>query len=607
MYTTKILVFLLFLVSFSLHGCKKDYSYQQVPLSIAESKKIKEHQLKVETWLKLIPLNGHFDITNLIQKNAYATNLYVTKFKFGKYGNSLLFVSNNGKFHVYGINSNLLANTYTGNVIVYDFQNLSKYNLTYKNSRLEKTYLFNKIDYGFNAYQNLYTTHITNTSSELIKPKSSDVNSSSSSNNILDGVRKFFCELFGGTWIYAPHALDFSEKYCAPGSDNEEQNAQSVISPTGGGSNDIGNLINLINNPSYFDINSGLWQSVLPTYIGGGNNGGNNIWSTTSMPVDAECVNPDQIRTLFFALNTKYNQQTTYTNVEGSVEEMLFEFENYKNQQQVLIPIIPWLIKAGANGTADAFLQALFIYLTEGDCPSFGAAFGHDKFSKTQVARSAAEGLIPWHTPGGKLGKAAFTAIGDIMANLINGKYGEHNYQAMGQDFMLGFFSDLAGGAVGELASKYAIPKIGKGLLNKFDIHYKTACSWLGGGIQQVNKTFSHASAYGGNITATKIMKGFADNKVVVIGRNMDDRVVPFAQKLSQELGFNVVTIKQWSGWNPNLTVEQNRAWLQQLKNEGYTFYDIGLDPRFTSGAATGTPDFTEGPFYSMELNEIFR
>lgn len=251
-------------------------------------------------------------------------------------------------------------------------------------------------------------------------------------------------------------------------------------------------------------------------------------------------------------------------------------------------------------------MQALFIYLTQDDCPSFGAAFGHDLFNKTQVARSTAEGLLFWRTPGGKLGRAAFTAVGDVMVNLIDGRYGADNYQLMGQDFMVGFFGDLAGGVVGELSSRYALPKIGKGLLNKFGVHYKTVARWLGGGLKQINKSFVHN---GQTITALRMMEGFSQDKVAVIGRNMNGRVNPFANKLSNELGIPVLT---WRGFNENLSdatnLANNRAWIKSLKEQGYTFYDIGLDPSYTSGQLTGgVPDFSEGPFYSMELDEIFR
>ena len=55
----------------------------------------------------------------------------------------------------------------------------------------------------------------------------------------------------------------------------------------------------------------------------------------------------------------------------------------------------------------------------------------------------------------------------------------------MGVDFMLGFFSDLAGGEIGELAAKYSLSKIGRGLMNKFGQHYKDVCRYLGGGFSQ--------------------------------------------------------------------------------------------------------------------------
>jgi hypothetical protein len=331
-----------------------------------------------------------------------------------------------------------------------------------------------------------------------------------------------------------------------------------------------------------------------------GNTGGNNNWqfAPNLSYIDVECADPYELRAQFSALNIYYSLNPAIVDF-GSLDETLEAFKGYKNQEQVLIPIIPMLIKAGANGAADAFLQALFIYLTEDDCPSFGAAFGHDKFSKAQVGRSAAEGLIPWRTPSGKLGRAGFSAVGDVLVNIVEGKYGEHNYQLMGQDFMLGFFSDLAGGAAGELASKYALTKIGKGLINKYGIHYKTATSWLGGGLQNINKTFNHTLSNGQtiSITSSKIMKGWDTQKIAVIGRSQDERVIPFAQKLSLELGINVHQIKEWSGWSSNLTIEENKNWIKKLKAEGYTIYDIGPDYRYGN-------DF--GNHYGMEHAEIF-
>lgn len=139
-------------------------------------------------------------------------------------------------------------------------------------------------------------------------------------------------------------------------------------------------------------------------------------------------------------------------------------------------------------------------------------------------------------------------------------------------------------------------------------LHYKDLCLKLGGGLQMISKTFTHASAHGGTITANRIMKGWSANKIAVIGRNMVDRVDPFANKLSNELGVPVLT---WKGFNNQLSdienIANNRAWIKSLKEQGYTFYDIGLDPKYTSGFANnGIPSFDSGPFYSMELEEIF-
>ncbi len=596
---------LLLIFGLTIQSCQKELSINKAEdfSNLSEGQLQKIHRSKVETWIKLMPIDGHIkNNTNILTKTINLNVQLVTRMQIGDKGSSLLFISTSKMFHVYGLNTKNLSGTHTGIVEIFDFQSLNKKGLRFSNGKLS-AFVNYPNESLFNAYQNKYNIDQYRTNKNFTTGTSVP-SLVGDGGGLLSIVRKFFCELFGGYWAGSVAENGGVNGTCFTAS-NGEGEPQLPQGETGGGGESWGVIYPNINNVDFFDFSSQMWNNIIAG-LNAGNTAYNWAITTPVSYIDPECDDPDKIRALFFTLNTKYNQQPAMPEF-GSLEETFDEFKSYKDQQQVAIPIIPWLLKAGANGAADALMQSLFIYLTEDDCPSFGAAFGHDKFSKTQVTRSAAEGLIPWRTPGGKLGRAAFTAIGDVMVNLIDGKYGSDNYQLMGQDFMLGFFSDLAGGAAGELASKYALPNIGKGLLNKFGIHYKTVASWLGGGLEEINKTFSHASAYGGTITATKTMKGFAENKVVVIGRNMDSRVVPFAQNLSQELGFNVVTIKQWSSWSQNLTVEQNNDWIQLMKNEGYTFYDIGLDPRYTSGAATGTPDLSEGAFYSMELNEIFR
>ena len=93
------------------------------------------------------------------------------------------------------------------------------------------------------------------------------------------------------------------------------------------------------------------------------------------------------------------------------------------------------------------------------------------------------------------------------------------------------------------------------------------------------------------------MMKGWNANKIAVIGRNMEDRVKPFAQKLEHEMGIPVHHIQQWEGWSPNLSLEENRNWVKLLKEQGYTIYDVGVDPAY--------PPENE-IFYGMEVLEIF-
>ncbi|MDT3701333.1 MAG: RHS repeat-associated core domain-containing protein, partial [Thermincola sp.] len=126
------------------------------------------------------------------------------------------------------------------------------------------------------------------------------------------------------------------------------------------------------------------------------------------------------------------------------------------------IPIIPLLVKAGANGAADLMAQATMNYFfnprTYGN---IGKSFKNVNW--WQVGRSSAEGLIPWKTPGGKIGRAAGTAIVDV---LFNAKYQGSRYTAEKamDDFAFGFITDLAGGGLGEVINKYGIKAVTKGL-----------------------------------------------------------------------------------------------------------------------------------------------
>lgn len=126
------------------------------------------------------------------------------------------------------------------------------------------------------------------------------------------------------------------------------------------------------------------------------------------------------------------------------------------------IPILPLLLKAGSAGAADWMAQGAMNYYfnpeTTGNVEkSFGAV------SWLQVSRSALEGLIPWKTQGGRLGRAAATAVGDIMVNAFEQGSSYSTEKAI-QDFAVGFIGDLAGGGMGELLTKYGSKAVAKGL-----------------------------------------------------------------------------------------------------------------------------------------------
>ncbi|SHM88243.1 RHS repeat-associated core domain-containing protein [Cyclobacterium lianum] len=127
-------------------------------------------------------------------------------------------------------------------------------------------------------------------------------------------------------------------------------------------------------------------------------------------------------------------------------------------------PICPLLVKAGANAAADFAAQtAMNYYFNPETAGDWGASSG--AVNGWQITRSGLEGLIPWKTPGSRLGRAAGTSMGDVVANYLNDP-GGYDSEQFYQDFTVGFIGDLAGGGLGELTSKYGSKAVAKGLTN---------------------------------------------------------------------------------------------------------------------------------------------
>jgi len=79
-----------------------------------------------------------------------------------------------------------------------------------------------------------------------------------------------------------------------------------------------------------------------------------------------------------------------------------------------------------------------------------------------QVIRSGLEGLIPWRTPGGRLGRAAITATGDVMINWTN-RGGEYTTEEALEDFAVCFIGDLVGGGIGRADCEVWVGSGGEG------------------------------------------------------------------------------------------------------------------------------------------------
>jgi hypothetical protein len=102
----------------------------------------------------------------------------------------------------------------------------------------------------------------------------------------------------------------------------------------------------------------------------------------------------------------------------------------------------------------------------------------------------------------------------------------------------------------------------------------------------------------GDEIAGSKIVRirPGSNGKQIVIGRNMDKRVIPVAKDISAEY---------WTGFKDALSnaenLANNKAWINSKISEGYTVIDIGLDPYYVS-----IGDLSPGQFYEMELFEVF-
>lgn len=100
------------------------------------------------------------------------------------------------------------------------------------------------------------------------------------------------------------------------------------------------------------------------------------------------------------------------------------------------------------------------------------------------------------------------------------------------------------------------------------------------------------------NTTVKRIRQG-TNGKAIVIGRNMDDRIIPAAKNINAEY---------WTGFDSNLSPEvnvaNNKKWIEEKIAEGYTVVDVGLDPRYKT--LTGNMSLSKGVYYGVETEVAF-
>ena len=133
----------------------------------------------------------------------------------------------------------------------------------------------------------------------------------------------------------------------------------------------------------------------------------------------------------------------------------------------------------------------------------------------------------------------------------------------------------------------------------KTGLDYPYVAKAMGGGLRNTLKAVD-------GIVAKRMMVGWG-GKVAVIGRNMDDRVKKFAAGIKAEtFSPTQEALDMFKKGDGSLLMKENKAWVQKLKDEGYTVYDVGLDPKYSNPHITGRNDQSKGEFYQMETKEIF-
>jgi hypothetical protein len=316
----------------------------------------------------------------------------------------------------------------------------------------------------------------------------------------------------------------------------------------------------------------------------------------------------------FFSIEEMYYEKAI-SNVNRNLYSNLSskEFiELIKLDSRIALTIDPitLLAKAGACGAADIIVQMFFARMLDDNITTWNQAL--QRVDWWQVGYTMATGVLPISN---KYIIAAIAGGGVALKDLTDN--GFSGWERLGIKFVEGFMGGLIGTSLGGLVSEKfgTLSNLGKKLVTKFDgvIGYASICKWLGGGISNVSESL--LTNKGIIASSRKIIGWGGPDKVAVIGRYMEDRVIPYANKMgaayfdknnpiaapyfTQEVLDNIRDLNRDHGnnWPINVVLSSklykaNQQFILDLKKMGYTFIDLG--------GPSGSD------FYNMEIKEIF-
>jgi hypothetical protein len=316
----------------------------------------------------------------------------------------------------------------------------------------------------------------------------------------------------------------------------------------------------------------------------------------------------------FFSIEEMYYEKAI-SNVNSNLYSNLSskEFiELIKLDSRIALTIDPitLLAKAGACGAADIIVQMFFARMLDDNITNWNQAL--QRVDWWQVGYTMATGVLPISN---KYIIAAIAGGGVALKDLTDS--GFSGWERVGIKFVEGFMGSLIGTSLGGLVSEKfgTLSNLGKKLVTKFNgvIGYASICKWLGGGIRNVSESLLTNK---GIIASTRKVIGWGGtDKVAVIGRYMEDRVIPYANKMGAtffdvnnplaapyftiDVKNEIINLNNQHGpkWPINVVLgsklyKANQQFILDLKKQGYTFIDLG------------GPSGSE--FYDMEIKEIF-